>query len=74
MVEVTEKGAQRPAHRLACFPGSNPGRDANVADHALLVDLAQGGGAAEPTSCKNLRMTGRWRTMDLAAKPRSDRR
>ncbi|UPT92340.1 hypothetical protein HAP41_0000047315 (plasmid) [Bradyrhizobium barranii subsp. apii] len=46
MVEVTEKGAQRPAHRLACSRAPIPGVALNVADHVLLVDLAQGGGAA----------------------------
>jgi hypothetical protein len=46
MVEVTEKGAQRPAHRLACSRAPILGVALNVADHVLLVDFAQGGGAA----------------------------
>ena len=45
MVEVTEKGAQRPAHRLACSRAPILGVMLNVADNVLLADLAQGGGA-----------------------------
>jgi hypothetical protein len=45
MVEVTEKGAQRPAHRLACSRAPILGVTLNVADHVLLADLAHGGGA-----------------------------
>jgi len=42
MVEVTEKGAQRPAHGRACCRAPILGVALNVADHVLLADLAQG--------------------------------
>src|ERR1700675_2633316 len=45
MVEEMEKGAQRPAHRLACSRAPILGVALNVADHVLLADLAQVAGA-----------------------------
>src|SRR5271166_3911700 len=41
MVEVTEEGSQRPAHRLPCSRTPILGVPLDVADHLLLTDLAQ---------------------------------
>ena len=41
MMEVTEKGAQRPAHRLPCSRAPILGVALDVADHIFLTDLAQ---------------------------------
>jgi len=45
MMEVTEKGAQRPAHRLRGAWAPISGVTLDVPDHALLTDLAQTIGA-----------------------------
>ena len=41
MVEITEKGAQRPAHQLPSSRAPILGVALDVADHVLLTDLAQ---------------------------------
>jgi hypothetical protein len=41
MMEITEKGAQRPAHRLPSSRAPILGVALYVADHVLLTDLAQ---------------------------------
>ena len=59
MMEVSEKCAQRPAHR---FPGPRapiPGMALDVADDGRLADPAAIAGTSGHTSRKNRRITGR---------------
>jgi len=69
--DVTEKGAQRPAHRLPGAWARISGVTLDVPDHALLTDLAQtiGAGAAylveEPADSREVADNGTWRQSAL---------